>query len=115
MCTALACVVVDDKYLRENTVSTHRVAFHDASRERDRVLLARRAADSPPPALLLLNHHTPTCPTLMSEAGPSNRPTTPPPRGVPNINLQLTPEQVKRVELNRLRGASPFRARRVLS
>ncbi|KZV77565.1 hypothetical protein PENSPDRAFT_567811 [Peniophora sp. CONT] len=45
----------------------------------------------------------------MSEAGPSNRAVTPPPRGVPNTNLQLTPEQVKRVELNRLRAKAKQR------
>ena len=38
----------------------------------------------------------------MSEAGPSTRPITPPPR--PSQNLDLTPEQVKRIEINRLRG-----------
>lgn len=40
----------------------------------------------------------------MSEAGPSTRPCTPPPRPVPGSDLQLTPEQVKRIEMNRLRG-----------
>ena len=38
----------------------------------------------------------------MSEAGPSNRFTTPPPR--PLGELELTPEQVKRIEINRLKG-----------
>lgn len=33
-----------------------------------------------------------------------DRPTTPPPRPVPTTDNQLTPEQVKRIEINRLKG-----------
>ncbi|KAI0034944.1 hypothetical protein K488DRAFT_76953 [Vararia minispora EC-137] len=40
----------------------------------------------------------------MLEASLSTRPATPPPRGVPNTNLELTPEHVKCVELNRLKA-----------
>jgi DNA-repair protein complementing XP-A cells len=32
------------------------------------------------------------------------RPRTPPPRPVPSLDVQLTPEQVKRIEINRLKG-----------
>lgn len=40
----------------------------------------------------------------MADAGPSERPTTPPPRASTSIEGPLTPEQVKRVEINRLKG-----------
>ena len=39
------------------------------------------------------------------EVGSSTRPSTPPPRAGPS-NLDLTPEQVKRIEINRLKGTS---------
>ncbi|KAI0067828.1 hypothetical protein BV25DRAFT_1794358 [Artomyces pyxidatus] len=45
----------------------------------------------------------------MSEAGPSTRPVTPPPRAVRNAELELTPEQVKRIELNRLKAKAKQR------
>ncbi|KAH9947684.1 thioesterase-like superfamily-domain-containing protein [Amylocystis lapponica] len=45
----------------------------------------------------------------MPHAGPSDRPTTPPPRA--QENLDLTPEQVKRVEINRLRAKAKQRER----
>ncbi|CAL1696436.1 unnamed protein product [Somion occarium] len=45
----------------------------------------------------------------MFEAGSSNRPVTPPPR--PAQNLDLTPEQVKRVEINRLKAKAKQRER----
>ncbi|TCD70085.1 hypothetical protein EIP91_005067 [Steccherinum ochraceum] len=40
----------------------------------------------------------------MAEAGPSTRPSTPPPRVAPASSLNLTPEQIKRIEINRLRA-----------
>ena len=42
------------------------------------------------------------------EVGSSTRPSTPPPRPGPS-NLDLTPEQVKRIEINRLKGAPVIR------
>lgn len=42
----------------------------------------------------------------MSEPGLS-RPVTPPRRAIPDIDLQLTPEQARHIELNRLKGAVP--------
>ncbi|KAA1468552.1 hypothetical protein DENSPDRAFT_857377 [Dentipellis sp. KUC8613] len=47
----------------------------------------------------------------MSEAGPSTRPVTPPPRNNYNADTQLTPEQVKRVEINRLKAKARQRER----
>lgn len=40
-----------------------------------------------------------------------NRPQTPPPRPVPNAAVDLTPEQVKRIELNRLKAKAKLRER----
>ncbi|TFY82068.1 hypothetical protein EWM64_g1940 [Hericium alpestre] len=51
----------------------------------------------------------------MSEAGPSTRPGTPPPRNAANTELQLTSEQVKRVELNRLRAKARQREKEASS
>ncbi|KAI0048016.1 DNA repair protein [Auriscalpium vulgare] len=45
----------------------------------------------------------------MSDAGPSTRPVTPPPRPVPGGGPDLTPEQVKRIELNRLKAKAKQR------
>ncbi|KIM84524.1 hypothetical protein PILCRDRAFT_818087 [Piloderma croceum F 1598] len=39
------------------------------------------------------------------------RPKTPPPRPVPSSELQLTPEQVKRIEINRLKAKAKQRQR----
>jgi hypothetical protein len=44
----------------------------------------------------------------MSDEDPGNRPVTPPPRAFEPADEPLTPEQVRRVEINRLKGG--FRA-----
>jgi hypothetical protein len=38
--------------------------------------------------------------------GATSRPVTPPPRAL-NTDSSLTPEQVKRIEINRLKGRKP--------
>lgn len=40
-----------------------------------------------------------------------NRPQTPPPRPLPSVTTQLTPEQVRRIELNRLKAKARLRER----
>ncbi|KAI0932591.1 hypothetical protein AcW1_000331 [Taiwanofungus camphoratus] len=47
----------------------------------------------------------------MAEAGPSSVPITPPPRVPEGLNLTPTPEQVKRIEINRLRAKARQRER----
>jgi hypothetical protein len=45
----------------------------------------------------------------MTDADPSGRPVTPPPRAFVPADGPLTPEQVRRVEINRLKGGfTPF-------
>lgn len=43
--------------------------------------------------------------------GVMDRPQTPPPRPVPNASVDLTPEQLKRIELNRLKAKAKLRER----
>ena len=38
----------------------------------------------------------------------ARRPVTPPPRALDSNASQLTPEQIKRIEINRLKGRRPY-------